>query len=60
MLNWRVWSYRSAVSGVGRPHCRSYPGENGFARVTLVEGDRVFMGSNRGGVLQEPGAGSDF
>ena len=35
--------------GVGR----SYPGENGFARVTLVEGDRVFMGSNRGGVLQE-------
>lgn len=39
--------------GVGRSHCRSYPGENGFARVTLVEGDRVFMGSNRGGVLQE-------
>lgn len=38
---------------VGRSHCRSYPGENGFARVTLVEGDRVFMGSNRGGVLQE-------
>lgn len=39
--------------GIGRGHCRSYPGENGFARVTLVEGDRVFMGSNRGGVLQE-------
>ena len=38
---------------IGRNHCRSYPGENGFARVTLVEGDRVFMGSNRGGVLQE-------
>ena len=39
--------------GVGRSHCRSYPGENGFARVTLVDGDRVFKGSNRGGVLQE-------
>lgn len=39
--------------GIGRSHCRSFPGENGFARVTLVEGDRVFMGSNRGGVLQE-------
>ena len=33
--------------------CRQYEGENGFASVTLVEGDRVFMGSNRGGVLQE-------
>ena len=39
--------------GVGRSHCRQYPGENGFARVTLVDGDRVFKGSNRGGVLQE-------
>lgn len=40
------------AKGVGRTHCRSYPGENGFARVTLVDGDRVFKGSNRGGVLQ--------
>lgn len=39
--------------GIGRSHCRSWPGENGFARVTLVDGDRVFKGSNRGGVLQE-------
>ena len=39
--------------GVGHSHCRSWPGENGFARVTLVDGDRVFKGSNRGGVLQE-------
>ena len=39
--------------GVGHSHCRSWPGENGFARVTLVNGDRVFKGSNRGGVLQE-------
>lgn len=41
------------AKGVGRSHCRSYPGENGFARVTLVDGDRVFQGSNRGGVLQD-------
>lgn len=39
--------------GIGRSHCREYAGENGFARVTLVDGDRVFKGSNRGGVLQE-------
>lgn len=39
--------------GVGYSHSRSYEGENGFARVTLVDGDRVFKGSNRGGVLQE-------
>lgn len=39
--------------GVGHAHCRAYPGENGFARVTLVDGDRVFKGSNRGGVLQQ-------
>lgn len=39
--------------GIGCTHCRSYSGENGFARVTLVGGDRVFQGSNRGGVLQE-------
>ena len=39
--------------GVGHSHCRSYKGENGFARVMLVDGDRVFKGSNRGGVLQE-------
>lgn len=38
---------------IGHSHCRSYEGENGFARVTLVDGDRVFKGSNRGGVLQK-------
>lgn len=38
--------------GVGYSHSRSYKGENGYARVTLVDGDRVFKGSNRGGVLQ--------
>lgn len=39
--------------GVGCTHCRCYEGENAFARVALVDGDRVFRGSNRGGVLQQ-------
>lgn len=39
--------------GIGRSHCRSYEGENGFARVTIVDGDRVFKGSNKGGVIQQ-------
>lgn len=34
-------------------HCRSYEGENGFACVTLDGTDRVFIGSNRGGVASE-------
>ena len=38
--------------GVEHGHCRQYEGENGCARVTLVDGDRVFLGSNRGGVLK--------
>lgn len=41
------------AEGVGRAHCRSYNGENGYARVTLLEGDRIFLGSNRGGILKE-------
>ena len=28
--------------------CRQYKGENGYAKVTLVDGDRVFLGSNKG------------
>lgn len=39
--------------GIEHGHCRQYEGENGCARVTLVDGDRVFLGSNRGGVLKE-------
>ncbi len=38
---------------VEHSHCRQYEGENGCARVTLVDGDRVFLGSNRGGVTKE-------
>ena len=40
--------------GIDRSHTRIYPGEeNGFACVKLEDGDRVFCGSNRGGVLQK-------
>lgn len=39
--------------GIGHSHSRITDGENGFACVTLVNGDRVFKGSNRGGVLQK-------
>lgn len=38
--------------GVDHSHSRQIEGENGFACVDLVNGDRVFQGSNRGGVLQ--------
>ena len=56
---WKGCSQRNHVQasldahGVGHSHCRIYEGENGFARVTLVDGDRVFKGSNKGGVLQQ-------
>ena len=38
---------------VEHSHCRQYDGENGCARVTLVDGDRIFLGSNRGGITKE-------
>lgn len=38
---------------VEHSHCRQYEGENGYARVTLVDGDRVFLGSNKGGIAKE-------
>lgn len=39
--------------GIDRSRCRQYEGENGRARVNLVDGDRVFLGSNKGGVLKD-------
>lgn len=30
--------------------CKQFEGENGCARATLVDGDRVFLGSNEGGI----------
>jgi len=34
-------------------HLQKVAGENGYAEVELVDGDRVFVGSNKGGVSKE-------
>lgn len=41
--------------GIDSSHCRTYKGENGFALVTLNGNDRVFLGSNKGGVAKAHG-----
>ena len=38
--------------GISIEHCRFCIGENGCAPVNIVDGDRVFLGSNRGGVTK--------
>lgn len=37
--------------GVDRSHCRHCHGENGYAMVQLDGNERIFLGSNKGGVL---------
>lgn len=39
--------------GIDDSFCRHYNGENGFALVTLKGNDRVFLGSNKGGIAKE-------
>lgn len=39
--------------GIDYSHSRHFHGENGAAQVTLRNGDRVFLGSNRGGVARD-------
>lgn len=39
--------------GLDLSHCRFLAGENGAARVKLENGDRIFLGSNRGGISRE-------
>ncbi|BCJ98930.1 fructoselysine 6-kinase [Anaerocolumna chitinilytica] len=39
--------------GIDDSHCRMFEGENGFALVTLINSDRVFLGSNKGGIAKE-------
>lgn len=39
--------------GIDYSHSRHFHGENGAARVTVIDGDRVFLGSNKGGVAKE-------
>lgn len=38
---------------VDHSRCRQYEGENGYAKVRLVDGDREFIMSNRGGIVNE-------
>ncbi len=46
--------YRTIVDlGIDVSHCRFYHGENGYAEVRLDDGDRVFVGTNQGGVSLE-------
>lgn len=42
-----------AAVGVDNSHSRHFDGENGYARVTLENNDRVFLGSNKGGIAKE-------
>ena len=39
--------------GIDDSRCRKFKGENGFALVTLKNRDRVFLGSNKGGIAKE-------
>lgn len=39
--------------GIEMAKCEQLEGENGCARATLVDGDRVFLGSNEGGIRGE-------
>lgn len=46
--------YESITSmGIEVSRCRFYKGENGAAKVEIVEGDRVFLGSNKGGISNQ-------
>lgn len=42
-----------AETGIETVKCQQLEGENGCARATLVDGDRVFLGSNEGGIRGE-------
>lgn len=41
------------ILGIDHSRCRVFEGENGFALVTLKNNDRVFLGSNKGGIAKE-------
>ncbi|WP_130891508.1 PfkB family carbohydrate kinase [Fusobacterium ulcerans] len=40
-------------AGIETIKCRQLEGENGCARVTLINGERIFLGSNEGGIRGE-------
>ena len=39
--------------GIDTSHCRYFEGENGYADVNLLDGDRIFINSNKGGVAKK-------
>ncbi len=39
-----------AQQGVDASRCRQVSGENGWASLTITDGERIFLGSNQGGV----------
>lgn len=41
--------------GIDDSYCRHFKGENGFALVTLKNNERVFLGSNKGGIAKTHG-----
>lgn len=41
------------IIGIDDSKCRHFEGENGFALVTLKGNDRVFLGSNKGGIAKK-------
>jgi len=46
--------YETVVGlGLDVSHCRFWEGEHGAARVSIVDGDRVFLGSNKGGISNQ-------
>lgn len=42
-----------AAIGIETVKCKQLEGENGCARATIIDGDRVFLGSNEGGIRGE-------
>lgn len=38
---------------IDHKRCRQYQGENGYAKISLVNGDRVFLSSNKGGIVNK-------
>ena len=39
--------------GIDLSHCRVYKGENGYCKVNLIDGDRVFTETNQGGISKK-------
>ena len=39
--------------GLDIERCRYLEGENGYAEVDVIDGERVFLGSNKGGVMND-------